>query len=132
VARALYLQPNMSFALANVATSMTNTIRESRNATAVRGTGYREETFIHVDWAWLVLPGVVVLMGTVLLVASIWSSRGEEEGLWKNSVVATMFTQMRGWQELRVGRWSEMGDQAKQMRGKLERNKGGGFDFVRT
>jgi hypothetical protein len=134
VARALYLQSNMSQTFANIAASMTNKIREGANATKVYGTSYREETYIHVTWVWLVLPGVVVLMGVVLLVASIVLSRGDKQGLWKNSTIAPLITQMRGWEHegLRVGTWSAMGNQAKSMRGRLQRDGQGGLDFRRT
>jgi hypothetical protein len=132
VARALFSQPDIPQVIASIATSMTNNIRGARNATMVEGTASREETYIQVNWSWLVLPGVVVLMGVVLLAATIWSSRTESDGLWKNSILATMFMQTRGWDGPRAGMWSNMGDQAKGMKGKLERNERGGFDFVRS
>ncbi|KAH7066808.1 hypothetical protein BKA63DRAFT_128162 [Paraphoma chrysanthemicola] len=133
-ARALYLQADLPQTFANMATSMTNKIRDGRNGTIVYGTAFREETYIHVSWPWLILPGVVVLMGVVLLGASIVLSRGEKDGLWRNSVLAVLFTRLGGWEQetLRVGRWSEIGDQAKSMRGRLERTGQGGLDFVRT
>jgi hypothetical protein len=132
VARALFSQPDIPQVVANIATSMTNNIRGARNATMVEGIAFREETYIHVDWAWLVLPGIVVLMGVVLLAATAWSGRGESDMLWKNSVLATVFMQTRGWDSLRAGRWSDMDSQAKSIKGKLERNEGEGVDFVRS
>lgn len=134
VARALWLQTNMSQTFANIATSMTNKIREGHNSTLVYGTAFREETYIHVAWAWLVLPAVVVLMGVVLLAASMVLSRGDKEGLWKNSILATLSTRMTGSQNeaLKVGKWSQMSDQAKTMRGQLKRDGQGGLDFVRS
>jgi hypothetical protein len=132
VARALYSQPDIPQVVANIATSMTNNIRGARNATIVEGIAFREETYIHVNWSWLILPGVVVLMGVVLLAATMWSSRGERDGLWKNSVLATMFMQTRGWDGLRAGMWSDMDSQTKGMKGKLEKNEGGGVGFVRS
>jgi hypothetical protein len=124
----------MSQTFANIATSMTNKIRQGANATNVYGTSFREETYIHVTWTWLILPGVVVLMGVVLLAASIVLSRGDKQGLWKNSTLASLYTQMRGWEHegLRAGTWSEMGNQAKSMRGRLQRDGQGGLDFVRA
>jgi hypothetical protein len=133
VGRVLYTQPNISQTFANIATSMTNRIREGPNATRVFGTSYREETYIHVAWNWLILPGIVVLMGVVLLIASIILSRGDKQGLWKNTILAPLVTHMRGWEyeNLRVGGWSEMGNRAKGMRGKLRRDGQGGLEFVR-
>jgi hypothetical protein len=52
-ARVLYMQPNMSQTFEHIGTSMTNKIREGPNATKVYGTSYRDETYIHVTWAWL-------------------------------------------------------------------------------
>ena len=110
---------------------MTNRIREDGNATQVLGTSYREVTYIHVSWSWLILPGVVVLMSVVLLVASIVLSRGDRQGLWKSATLAPLFTHMRGWEHegLRVGRWSEMENQARRMRGRLRRDGQGGLDL---
>jgi hypothetical protein len=134
VARALYMQSNISQIFENIANSMTNKIREGPNATKIYGTSYREETYIHVTWAWLILPGVVVFMAVVLLAASIVSSRGLNGGLWKNSALALLFTQIRGCEHegLKVGRWSEIENQAKGLRGKLRSNSLGGLDFIRT
>ncbi len=134
VGRALYMQSNMSQTFTNIATSMTNRIREDANGTQVFGTSYHEEIYIHVSWPWLILPGVVVLMSVVLLVASIVLSRGDKHGLWKSTTLAPLFTHMRGCEHegLRVGRWSEMENQAKGMRGRLQRDGQGGLDLVRT
>jgi hypothetical protein len=132
VAQALFSQPDIPQVIASIATSMTNNIRGARNATMVEGTASREETYIRVNWSWLILPGLVVLMGVVLLAATMWSSRAGSDGLWKNSVLATMFMQTRGWDGQRAGTWSDMNIQAEGMKGKLERNEWGGFDFVRS
>jgi hypothetical protein len=134
VGRVLYMQPNISQTFANIATSMTNRIREDTNRTQVFGTSYREETYIHVSWPWLILPGVVVLMSVVLLVASIVLSRGDKQGLWKSTTLVPLFVHMRGWEHegLIVGRWSEMENQAKGMKGRLRRDGQGGLDFLRA
>lgn len=131
VARALYLQPNISQTIENIATSMTNQIREGRNTTAVEGIASRQETFIQVNWDWLILPGIVVLMGAMLLAASMFLSRGKTEELWKNSVLATLYMNVRGWDTARVDRWTAMGRHSKSMRGKMESNGQGGYDFVK-
>ncbi|OAL47212.1 hypothetical protein IQ07DRAFT_573045 [Pyrenochaeta sp. DS3sAY3a] len=131
--QALFMQPNISRTFANIADSMTNNIQQSRNATRMSGISYREETYIKVTWPWLILPGVVVLMSIVLLIASIVLSRGEKQGLWKSSLLAPLFTQMRGWEQKgpRVGRWSEMAEQARDMKGVLRRDGHGELEFVR-
>ena len=134
VGRVLYTHSDMSQTFDNIATSMTNRIRENDNATRVFGISYREETDIRVSWPWLILPGVVVLMSVVLLVASIVLSRGDKQGLWKSTTLVPLSTRMRGWEHegLRVGRWSEMENQARGMRGRLQRDGQGSLDFVRT
>jgi hypothetical protein len=83
----LYTQPTISHTFANIATSMTKRAREGANATKVFGTSYREETYIHITRPWLVLPGVVVFMSDILLVASISLSRDDKQGLWKNTTI---------------------------------------------
>ncbi|OAL00106.1 hypothetical protein IQ06DRAFT_348607 [Phaeosphaeriaceae sp. SRC1lsM3a] len=130
----LYMQQNISQTFANIATSMTNNIQQSRNATRVPGTSYREETYIRVTWPWLILPGVVVLMSVILLVASIVLSRCDKQGLLKSSALVPLFTQLRGWEHegLKVGRWSEMACQAKGTEGVLRRDGQGRLEFVKT
>lgn len=120
VGRALYSQPNVSQTFADIATSMTKKIREGANATKVYGIAYREETYIYVTWAWLVLPGLVVLMGIVLLAASMVLSRGDKKGLWKNSMLVPLFTQMRGWERegLRVCKMERDGRSGEGYEGK--------------
>jgi hypothetical protein len=134
VGRVLYTHSDMSQTFDNIATSMTNRIRENDNATRVFGISYREETYIRVSWPWLIIPGVVVLMSIVLLVASIVLSRGNKQGLWKSTTLVPLFTRMRGWEHegLRVERWSEMKNQARGMRGRLQRGRQSSLHFVRT
>jgi hypothetical protein len=134
VGRVLYTHSDMSQTFDNIATSTTNRICEDDNATRVFGVSYRKETYIRVIWPWLVIPGVVVLMSVVLLVASLVLSRGDKQGLWKSTTLVPLFTRMRGWEHegLRVERWSEVEDQARGMRGRLQRDRQGSLHFVRT
>jgi hypothetical protein len=79
VARALFSQPDIPQVITSIAISMTNNIRGTRNATMVEGIASREEIYIHMNWSWPVLSGVVVLTSVVLLAATIWSSRAESD-----------------------------------------------------
>jgi hypothetical protein len=113
-ASASFSCPTRYFCLCLICNKLLILLRTNQSAllriTKIYGTSYREETYIHVTWAWLMLPGVVVFMAVVLLAASIVSSRGLNGGLWKNSALALLFTQIRGCEHegLKVGRWSEI------------------------
>jgi hypothetical protein len=84
---------------ANIALSMTNRIRSSRNATLAQGEVWREVTFVIVQWRWLGLPLFTVFAaGAFLLVTALqtWRRGGL---LWKSSNVALLSHRIIGWDE---------------------------------
>lgn len=132
-ARALWTSPNISQTMSNIATSMTNNIREGTNATEILGTAALVETYIHVSWAWLTLPMTVVLMAVVLVVVSVIMSTTSGTSLWKSSSLALVFSKLEGWEDnvLNANSASELQEAAEKMRGRLENNGAGGLNFVK-
>jgi len=81
---------------ANVAESMTTNIRQSGNTslgTPALGTVYRQDTCVHVHWAWLAFPASLVLITILFLCFIIIGSRNEESRAhdWKSSPLPVMF-----------------------------------------
>ncbi|KAL1622695.1 hypothetical protein SLS54_004713 [Diplodia seriata] len=105
----LLFAADLSTTLANIAASMSDLMQRCDNGSLVVGAAMRDETFVRVRWAWLVLPvalvGVAggVLVGSVLAVGRGRGRRGGEAGfgggggggggvpVWKSSVLPLLF-----------------------------------------
>lgn len=131
-ARALTLSPNIPQTIANIATSMTNNIRQGVNATASLGTATTTEAYIHVNWNWLLLPLIVVVTGVLLLIFSIVLNLKSEMKLWKSSSLALLFSQLQGWNPIvvNVGSPTQLNEAVDGMKGKLAED--GELKFVNT
>lgn len=124
-ARALFMSDSIPATVRNIATSMTNNIREGVNATGFPGTSTNTETYIQVSWTWMILPSVVVLLGAALLVACVLMSSSNGPSLWKASTLALLFCQMEGWETSTIITSSPamLQTEGKRMRGRLEDDK---------
>ncbi|KAL2839639.1 hypothetical protein BJY01DRAFT_237013 [Aspergillus pseudoustus] len=87
---------NLSSIVENVAWGMTERIRTGRNSTVAEGVAYQAETYIHVNWAWITLPVLVVLGAGVLLACSIISNSRHKAALWKSSNLAVLLHSVEG------------------------------------
>lgn len=80
----------------NIARSMTNEIRSSYfNSTQDRlyaPTQHSLQMIVVVRWAWLILPGALVLTTVVFLLWSMWQTRRRSVNPWKNSQLALLFS----------------------------------------
>ncbi|KAG4439799.1 hypothetical protein IFR05_004697, partial [Cadophora sp. M221] len=71
-----------------LATAMSAYIRNSGNTDAVNevgGMAYQNETYIHVQWIWMALPGGLVALSTVFLFATMVTSEKKKALAWKSS-----------------------------------------------
>ena len=75
----------------DVAASFTKAGLEASNFTADNGTVFVSEVYVSVDWAWLVLPGALVMIGIVFLVLTILANRQQRLFLWKSSILPVLF-----------------------------------------
>ncbi|KAL9109886.1 MAG: hypothetical protein Q9187_008116 [Circinaria calcarea] len=83
---------NYDALMSSIALSMTNNIRkQSNNTVKVPGDAWRTEAFIHVAWAWLTLPIVLVIFTLVFLVTTIWQSSDRGSRLWKTSTLPLLY-----------------------------------------
>ncbi len=80
---------NIEATLANVADALTNAMRAESND-QVQGTVFVVETFIHVQWIWLLYPVIMVILSIFLLGLTIWRSRRDDVPNWRSSVLAVM------------------------------------------
>ncbi|KAJ5413806.1 hypothetical protein N7509_000433 [Penicillium cosmopolitanum] len=71
-----------------VADSMTKTLLQNLNIT-IPGSIYANQVMVRVQWAWIVLPTLLVILGNVFLVWTTCTSR--KKIIWKSSVLAFLF-----------------------------------------
>lgn len=80
----------------NVSVSLTNAMSTVNLMTASNGLVYQAMTHIHVRWAWLVLPIVVVLMANIFLLVLILQSSRHRMQPWKSSLYPLIFFKVEG------------------------------------
>jgi Protein of unknown function (DUF3176) len=107
---------NFTTTMANLATAMTNTMRTISGDTAT-GTASKKVAYIHVRWAWLLLPLVMIILASVLLGLTVWQSHRYRVPKWRSSALAVMEHGVRRGEELRRN-----DDLAIRGGGDLERN----------
>lgn len=73
----------------DLATSVTVSFR-SFNGTSVRGVAHTVESYIHVNWGFLTVPLLTILLTTLFLGAAIYQTYRHKASLWKSSVLATL------------------------------------------
>ncbi|KAH8882774.1 hypothetical protein GQ53DRAFT_811844 [Thozetella sp. PMI_491] len=92
-----FINGSISDKINNMATSMTDYIRNNKNGEL--GFGLTEETvvFVRVEWEWLVLPLVVEVGAAILLIITMRQSRRAlGVGLWKSSNTALLYHYVEG------------------------------------
>lgn len=89
----IYNHGNITATMANLATSMSNYVRDNGGAgTAVKGTALNMETYVHVRWEWLTLLVVCVLGTLCFLICAMISTKKHGAGIaWKSSALAALF-----------------------------------------
>lgn len=93
----LWQASSISDKIQNVSLSLTNTFGVARRAqTGNNGEVYGYEAYVHVRWAWGILPLLVVLMANAFLVASMIQSRSHKTRPWKNSIYPLLFSKFEG------------------------------------
>ena len=129
-------QPSISFVANKLAVSLSNAIRglATEHTQQVEGQSFLTTQYIRVRWAWLILPSAVVLLGIVLLVATIYQSRRVSIAVWKSSPLALLFHPLEGWSdtELNDVALGDMGKSAKAMSARLTVKDGQSWRISRT
>lgn len=80
---------NIGDTMSSFATSLTNYIRSAGTGTPVQGTAWTLKPYIHVRWAWFLLPFALWALSSVVLLVTVFQSRVRVP-IWKASVTAVM------------------------------------------
>ena len=75
--------------VANVADALTNAMRTLSGQT-VTGTAYATELHVRVEWPWLILPLVMIVLALVFLGLTVLQSKRSDVPYWRSSVLAVM------------------------------------------
>jgi hypothetical protein len=82
--------------MSGLASSITTFMRQSDNRgslldTIATGIALKEETYVHVRWAWIALPVLDLLAAMIFLLVTIIRASRERIPVWKSSGLATLF-----------------------------------------
>ena len=132
VSGALYKSANLMETISNLTTSMTNAIRTAQNSTMISGTALGPETYVRVNWPWLILPIMTVLLANAFLAISIFVNARDHAPIWKSSSLALLFhgVSIEGESRGTVSTSREMNETAKQIRVRLEGDADHDFRFA--
>lgn len=120
---------NVTRHMQRLATAMTNTIRSAKgNQVSVRGNAYARKVFIHVTWAWLAFPLVLLMLSLVFLVATIIRTSKDTEGagIWKTSAMPTLIYGLpkNAQDKVTPSAWNKSPEETKRIRIKLSPRMG--------
>ncbi|KAL4889137.1 hypothetical protein BDV59DRAFT_210536 [Aspergillus ambiguus] len=76
----------------SLASSLTLHARSKACDATVTGTTWTVQSFVHVRWPWMILPGALVLLSSSFLVITILHTR--HQYIWKSSPLALLFSDL--------------------------------------
>jgi hypothetical protein len=92
VTKLLYNSNDLNELFGNIAASITNEMRRSAdNQTSLSGQLGTLRTVLHVRWAWLAFPAVLVVSSFVFLVIAMIEAHRTAVPLWRSSTMAVLF-----------------------------------------
>jgi hypothetical protein len=93
VVQALYETTDYSYRIANLATSMTNNIRQQNDSgsSPFKGQAFRTEAYVRVRWAWFSYPAIVIVSSLLYLLGTILETTYRDVAIWKSSNMAMIF-----------------------------------------
>ncbi|KAI0474236.1 hypothetical protein F4859DRAFT_514778 [Xylaria cf. heliscus] len=83
--------------VSNIALSMTDSMRNSRNSTPVATHASETRTYIEVQWGWVALPVGLTVLNTIFVAAMVVKGRQSNVPIWKNSSLALLLYNVAGW-----------------------------------
>lgn len=92
VIHALYDTKDYIMSIENLATSMTNNIRQQNDSgsSPFVGVAHKTETYVHVRWAWFAYPATVLVLSLLYLLGTIIESQKRDVLIWKSSNLALL------------------------------------------
>ncbi len=136
VIHALYDTKNYSKSIENLATSMTNNIRQQNDSgsSPFEGVAYVTETYLHVRWAWFAYPATVLALSLLYLLGTIIESRNRDILIWKSSNLALLLhgqgLELSKGGHVPVNTLSEMNEMAKDVEIELIRTSDKDWNLV--
>jgi Protein of unknown function (DUF3176) len=110
---------NVVMTMADVADALTNLIRVS-SGQHVEGLVSIVETYIQVQWWWLLLPLIMLIMGTVFLALTVLRTHNSGVPSWRSSVLAIMEHGVNTYYHEETGVDRENGSEGKEKISDLE------------
>lgn len=83
---------DLSSLFTSLASSLTLHARSKVCTATVPGVTWSLQSFVHVRWPWMVLPGALVVLSSVFLVITILHTRNQY--IWKSSPLALLFSDL--------------------------------------
>jgi len=80
---------NVVMTVNNIADALTDAMRMS-SGHYVQGSARVMKVHIHVQWWWLILPLVMVILGAIFLSLTVWQTQRSGVPSWRSSVLAVM------------------------------------------
>lgn len=129
-----YETRNLSKTMFNVANSLTDYIRNVPDANRFHGEECPKRQYVSVNWAWLILPVLIVVLAIILVAISVAYNHQRGTLLWKSSSLPFLFHGLDGWQNenLNLSLHEQMEYSAKSMQGQLRRNADDEIRILRT
>ncbi|KAJ0114471.1 hypothetical protein J7T55_010861 [Diaporthe amygdali] len=90
---------NVTSTIRNITDSMTNAIVRSSSKLPALGIVWHQEPVIHVQWAWLALPLVLVLLSAILLASTVVATKRFHAPQWKSSPLPLLYHGIRNWDD---------------------------------
>ena len=117
---------NFPATIANITSSMSASLLNKPNTEVVTGTAWRRETYIHVQWQWLIYPFSLAVLSTIFFGLTLYNNKGLM--LWKSSASPLLFHGLaerhRGGSDSNMGKVSEMNKAAEKPEVRLVNNEG--------
>ena len=119
IINAFEASPNISMTMENIATAMTNYVRDSSNLTVVGQVG-QTHVYVTVIWPWIILPAFLVIASIVYLMLAMYESKRKRVRVWRTSELALLFHGRKVWDDYdelhALHRVSELEHAAKEIR----------------
>lgn len=97
----VYKAPNITSAMYSMAAYMTTSLRKNQDgvqnasliapAQAIEGVVLAQKQFVVVQWVWLTLPIILLVLAILFLIAAFIETRRSHVGLWQSSPLTLFF-----------------------------------------
>ena len=111
---------NLPGIMANITQSISAALRQAEHMNISIGAAYRSDTYIQVEWYWLIFPSVLLIITLLFLTITIWQTKNDDAIMtWKSSPLPLLFHGLSSQHQTQVKdvlQLSEMENQAKHMK----------------